>query len=432
MNEWNLAPDACANAANGQDQRIFARTVQRYRKELKANDWVDDATIPALLCELLAVHQVAAPKRLTLCGFDRVTPQVQTMLDTLEGAGTDINIRQPGPASENTFFRCENREAELRTAGAWAARELTSDPALRIAVVVIGLDNDAEHSGRLLREGLAPGWQYGDRKRAAAVNVSYGRQFSNYPAVHAALLTLRWLVRDLTGADVSLLIRSPFAGVGPAYGRSRLELLLRNWPDRHWTPGRLLRALRGRDNSSDATDWLARLDRFAEFRDKIPASARPSQWAGIVDEVLGAMNWPGEGTLNSVDFQLVNRWRNLLNEFAQLELVVPRMTAVKAVSRLTAMAGEALFQPELEGSVLGVLGPLEAAGMEFDRLWVAGLGADDWPPQGHPSPLLSRDLQSQHDMPDSSPQDTADYARRVLDRGLLGFQPIAPTRRRDE
>jgi probable DNA repair protein len=128
------------------------------------------------------------------------------------------------------------------------------------------------------------------------------------------------------------------------------------------------------------------------------------------------MNWPGEDTLNSVDFQLVNRWRNLLNEFAQLEVVVPKMTAVKAVSRLTAMAGEALFQAELEGSVLSVLGPLEAAGMEFDRLWVAGLGADDWPPQGHPSPLLSRDLQSQHKMPDSSPQDTADYARRVLDR----------------
>ena len=40
------------------------------------------------------------------------------MLDTLEVAGTVISIRQPGPVSENTFFRCENRDAELRAAGA--------------------------------------------------------------------------------------------------------------------------------------------------------------------------------------------------------------------------------------------------------------------------------------------------------------------------
>ncbi|MEE8528508.1 MAG: hypothetical protein V3S70_08050, partial [Gammaproteobacteria bacterium] len=53
MNEWNLPPDACANAAHGQDQRIFARTMQRYRKELHSNDWVDDASLPALLCQLL-------------------------------------------------------------------------------------------------------------------------------------------------------------------------------------------------------------------------------------------------------------------------------------------------------------------------------------------------------------------------------------------
>ncbi len=416
MNEWNLPPDACANAAHGQDQRIFARTMQRYRKELHSNDWVDDASLPALLCQLLAEGRVNSPRRLTLCGFDRVTPQVQAVLDALAAAGTVIDIRRPGPVGENLFFRCDNRDAELRTAGAWAAQELSGDPALRIAVVVIGLDNNAARSGQLLREGLTPGWQYGGRKRAAAVNVSYGRKLSDYPAVHAALLTLRWLVRELTGTDISLLLRSPFMGIGPVFGRSRLELLLRNWPDRRWTSGRLLRALRGRDESGDATDWIARVAGFTEFCDELPASARPSQWAGIVDETLAAMNWPGEGTLDSVDFQLINRWRKLLNEFAQLELVVPEMTAPAAVSRLAAMAGETLFQPELEGSVLSVLGPLEAAGMEFDRLWIAGLGADDWPPQGRPSPLLSRDLQLQHGMPDSTPQDTADYARRVLNR----------------
>lgn len=416
MNEWNLLPDICADAARGQDQRIFARAVQRYRDELRNNDWVDDATLPSLLCRLITDGMLETPRRLTLTGFDRVTPQVRSVLDTLEAVGTRIDIRSPGTIRKNFLHRCDNPESELRAAGAWAARELASDSALRVAIVVSNLDSDAARVGRLLREGLAPGWQYGGRARAAAVNVSYGRKLSGYPAIHAALLMLRWLVSDLSGAEISLLLRSPFVGIGPAHGRSRLELMLREWPDRHWPAERLLRALHGREASSDATDWLNRLGRLVELRDRLPVSAPPSQWANTADDTLTAMNWPGEGTENSVDFQLGNRWRELLNEFARLERVAPRLTAATAVSRIAAMAAETLFQAEIEGSVLAVLGPLEAAGMEFDRLWVAGLGADDWPPQGRPSPLLSRELQLENGMPDSDAQDTANYSRRVLHR----------------
>ena len=423
MNEWNLSPDACANASNGQDQRIFARAVKRYRDELQSNDWIDDPSLPLLLCKLIGEGKLKTPKRLTLSGFDRITPQVRSVLDALEAAGSRIDIRVAAPMQETVLYRSDNPDAELRAAGAWAAQELAADPSLRIAVVVSNLDNDAESTGRLLREGLVPGWQYGDGAHYAAVNVSYGRNLSNYPAIHSALLMLRWLVDDLIGTDISVLLRSPFISIAPAHGRSRLELTLRDLPDRHWTSDRLLRALGGRDESADAADWLARIGRLTQIRDELPASAGPSRWAGIVDEILTAVNWPGEGTLSSVDFQLVNRWRELLNEFAQLELVVPRMTAAKAVSRISAMASESLFQPEMEGSVLTVLGPLEAAGMEFDRLWVTGLGADFWPPPGRPSPLLSRELQVEHGMPDSNPQDTADYARRVLHR-LRASAPI--------
>ena len=416
MNEWNLDPDECANVASGQDQRIFARAVQRYRSELKSNHWIDDATLPQLLCTLVGEGKIVLPKRLTLVGFDRLTPQVETMLEAFRGGGTHIEVREPGPVRQSSVYRCENADAELRAAGAWAARELENDPGLSVAVVVSGLDKDSANAGRLLREGLAPGWQYGSKVHAAAVNVSYGRKLSDYPAIHAALLALRWIVNDINGADVSLLLRSPFVGIGPVRGRSRLELTLRDWPDRHWSATRICRALSGRDDALDSVDWLARLGQMGQLRQSLSGVLRPSEWAESVDQILRALNWPGEGTLSSVDFQLANRWRELLNEFAKLELVEPRMSLAAAVARIAAMAHDTLFQAEVEGSVLSVLGPLEAAGMEFDRLWVAGLDSDKWPPQGRPSPLLSRELQRQHGMPDANPQDTADYAKRVLNR----------------
>ena len=416
MNEWNLTPDMCADAAQGQDQRIFARAVQRYCAELQSKAWIDDQSLPSLLCKLVARDSIDTPQKLTLSGFDRLTPQVRSVLDALAVAGTRVDVREPGTTRKNILYRCDNPEAELRAAGAWAARELASDPALRIAIVVSNLDSRAAYSGRLLREGFVPGWQYGGRARAAAVNVSYGRKLADYPGLQTALLVLRWLVSDLTGAEISLLLRSPFIATGPAHGRSRLELQLRRWPDRHWSPDRLLAALHGSDDAEDANDWLARIGKLNDYRKSLPGTAPPSAWARNIDLVLTDLKWPGDDSLNSLDFQLVNRWRDLLNEFAKLELVAPRMSVAGAVARITAIANDTLFQAEVEGAVIDVLGPLEAAGMEFDRLWVAGLGADDWPPQGHPSPLLSRELQMQHAMPDSEPSDTANYARRVLHR----------------
>ena len=83
------------------------------------------------------------------------------------------------------------------------------------------------------------------------------------------------------------------------------------------------------------------------------------------------------------------------------------------------MASDTVFQPESEGAVIQVLGPLEAAGVEFDRLWIAGLSASEWPPAGNPTPLISRRLQRHYGMPDADPDDTEGYARRVIDR-LLG------------
>lgn len=178
--------------------------------------------------------------------------------------------------------------------------------------------------------------------------------------------------------------------------------------------------LTARPEGADAQDWLARLAVFAEFRTGLPRHAGPAAWGEIFDKAVTIFAWPGDSPLDSAEFQLVNRWRELLNELARLELVCGDLTAGEALGRLVAMASETVFQPEADGSLVQLLGPLEAAGMEFDRLWISGLGSAEWPPQGKPSALLARDLQRRHEMPDAEPADTLEYARRVMSRLLSG------------
>ncbi len=406
----------CQRRASGQDQRIFARAAGRYARRLAASQWVDDGQLPDCLARLVAAGRIAVGGNISLAGFDRIAPQAAALLDACRDAGASVTIVAAGDPGAATLRRYENVDAELRAAGAWARRQLDRDPNLEIAVVVSNLEQDSERSARLLREGLTPGWQYGGDSCVSAVNVSYGRRLADYPAIHVALLALRWLHRDLRGAEVGELLRSRFLGAAAAFGRSRLEMQLRGWPDRRWSRGLLLRALAGREAHADAEDWLRRVARAGDILDAGPPERRPAEWAKCCNDILGALNWPGDGPLTSADFQLINRWGDLLNDFARLELVSPILRGPEAVLRLAQMAGETLFQAEAESAVVNVLGPLEAAGLEFDRLWVTGLAANDWPPAGRPLVLLSRDLQREHGMPDAEPADTADFARRVLQR----------------
>ena len=80
---------------------------------------------------------------------------------------------------------------ELRAAGRWAREQIETHPGARIAIISNGLDNDADLIARHVREGATPGWQHGHSSLFSAVNVSYGRQLTEYPAVAIALLILR-------------------------------------------------------------------------------------------------------------------------------------------------------------------------------------------------------------------------------------------------
>jgi probable DNA repair protein len=426
---WQRLADArvsireVARSARNDDQRLFASAAGRYLAVLENERWVDDAGLAALALDLIVSGHVTLKKRYVFVGFDRVRTSMTALQMAIEESGCEVVIQEPVRLpKEPVIHEFEHRDAELRAAGSWARRLLEQQEDARIAVVVQGLEQSAGRDLRLLREGFVPGWQYGPASLRDAVNVSYGKRLAEYPAVTVALLALRWLIQDLPAADVSLLLQSPLIGTGELAERSRLELRLRQLPDRPWGPSMVTAALRGKEESPEGSDWLTRIAAFSKRRRELPQSASPAEWVLIIDESLRALGWPGTGTRSSDSYQLINRWRELLNEFARLDLVSPSMSPRAAISQLELMAAETVFQPETRDAAVQLLGPLEASGAEFDAIWICGLTANNWPPAGNPSVLISRALQAEHSMPDASPEDTHAWSRTMLQR-LLASAP---------
>jgi probable DNA repair protein len=198
--------------------------------------------------------------------------------------------------------------------------------------------------------------------------------------------------------------------------RARLENNLRKVAARDWTPGRARRVLSAGEPEPDVADLLGRVTALEELLGEQPASATPTYWARTFERALDRLGWPGSTPLDSLEHQLWNRWRELLGEFAALESVTGHLSLAAAADRLRQLARESVFQPEAVSATLNVLGPLEASGLEFDAVWVAGLTADAWPGPGGATPLVSRRLQRQYGMPDATPEDTHDFAFKVLTR----------------
>lgn len=413
--DWNVTIQDVARTALSTDHRTFAAAAGRYRGLLERESWIDDAGLAALVAALIANGRVAVAGRYTFVGFDRVTPAATRIRQRLDEAGCTVDdVSAPGRPEQPALLPFATTEAELRAAGAWARARLEDDPGQQVAIVVNGLERDAARMAALVREGLMPGYRLSAAHLADALNVSYGRKLASYPLVSIGLLWLRWLVRDLRASEISQLLRSPLVVAGPGGGRARLELHLRRLPDRNWSPSMITSALQGKEEAPDAAEWLQRVRTMTRSRRELGGMASPAHWAVTIDETLKAAGWPGKQRLGSAEFQLVNRWRDLLNDLARMDLVSSRMALETALNLLESMAADAVFQPESEQAHVHLMGPLEASGLEFNALWLCGVTAGHWPSAGNPSALVSRGLQKEQGMPDAVPDDTVSYARRLL------------------
>ncbi len=422
--DWQVSITDVARSAINDDQRMFASVAGRYLGLLQHEGWVDDAGLGAQVLQLLTDGDLQIHGRHTFVGFERQRPIIAALEAVMAKKGVaTAKVLSPDSNSRCSVQAFESTSAELRAAGSWARQQIETGDRLRVAIVTTGLEKEAEQISRSVREGMTPGWQHAHPSLSSALNVSYGQRLSDYPAINDALLLLRWLVQDLPSSDVGLLLRSTMLGSPSLSGRSRIELRLRQLPDRRWSPSMVTAEFRRRDEdeegaNNDAKEWLTNLAAFSKRRRALPKQAAPSEWVVLIDEVLKGFQWPGSGSVNSEDFQLINRWRELLNEFARLGLISARMNPGAAFSRLDLMASETVFQPESRDAAVQLIGPLEASGTEFDRLWLAGVTTANWPPAGTPSQLVSRRLQEKHGMPDCTPANTLDYAQQVLD-GLI-------------
>ncbi len=411
--DWDIlgAPE-WATTGLSPDQQLFVRWSGQFRDTCSSNNLIDHARLAGTLLADAQAGLFDALKPLVFSGFDTWTASQLKLREALAARSVKVEIAEtPQRSNDCQSLQCQTSTAEFEQAARWARLQLQTDPQLQIGIVVPDLAARTAEVRRIFLDVFAPEWRHRSES-ALPVNISYGEALANKPRVAAALGVIRLLTGTQSYQLFSLVLRTPFleAGRGEAGLRAQLDLRLRDLLGSAFFAAEALAIADKR-----APEFAAILETLEAASEDL--SARDlAAWAEWITALLRKLGWPGDDTLDSVAYQELEAWNKLLADFAASAGVRGPVEWNDARQLLNRLAWNRLHQPEGDLDAVQIMGVLEAAGHAFDRLWITGMAAEDWPAARHPHPLLPFTLQRRLRIPGSSPALELEYANQITQR----------------
>jgi len=424
---WNLALEYGLNLerlrgeVDGEDERRFARWVARFEELRRSGSWLEPAGLPLLLTQDLQSGAIAARGPLYLLGFnDPLPPPQAQLLETVRSAGISV---EKGPRAARAANVCqiqyENGDEELQAAASWAVEG-------NAGLVLVDFTERAPRARRALLDRMQPAWQTRGFPQDAPLNSAEAPSLGHAGPAEMALDALCLLPTVVDFEVVSRVLRGAYlqGSDAEAGGRARVERRIRE----RLVGGEITRtqlmapALSGAPLLAQALQKAWKASRKARGKGRAHSYRT---WAGVFTTFLRELGWPGDRPLVSSEQQAVEAFGRLLSEYGGCDAISARPVPLSAaLSRLGTMARDRKFQPQGPDQAVELLPVEESAGLHFDRLWVAGAGANLWPRGIRPAPLLPLGLQRRMKMPQASAQSALEQARRQTEALLHGADEV--------
>ena len=415
------------------DARIFQGWVRAFQERCQRNGWISSAELPASVAEL--IDQGAAPVHgeVEFAGFLELSPVQQRLIEALRGRS--VKVRESTHTHEaDDVVRVGFADAgrEIRAAAEWARHCLESDPdgrdtAYRVGIVVPDLKQQRDEIERVFGEMLHPRNRLRpDLDPVRCFNISLGRPLDEHAVIQTAFLFLGIDPGDLSVERAGRVLRSPFlpGAAEEMTSRALLDADLRavGAPDVSLSDVIELTRKQRRGGVGGCPVLVTLLETWSEKYGTLQASRLPSDWAPALSAFLRDIGWPGDRTLDSIEYQTLEVWRELLSDLANLDDIFERVPLHGAVDVLRNLASARQFQPESAPAPVQILGVYESSGLRFDRLWLMGLHDGVWPADPAPDPFIPVRLQRRYGLPGSSPDRVLEFTR-ILTGRLLSSAP---------
>ncbi len=390
------------------DCGTFLRWLHAFERRLE-KDGV--GTLADCVADLAESPRLPEQPPVALLDFDELPPLYRACLETQAGEVREIS--SPGEPGEIEVVAFSDRAVELQAVAAWAAGLHRAEPASTIAVVLVDMQADQAPLEYQLRREFGC---LGDDYNSLPVNFSAGISLDRAPVIRDALRMLQSSCRQMSLRDVLGLVQSRFSLA--CDGASDLLVgflqdLYRDGREVVDTGHLRSRAARAQLGEQRGLDFGRSLYRVFELR-LANRTLLPSEWVAEWGRVLDCFGWPGPGPLDSLEYQQVEAWYQTLDLFAGYDRLHGPLGLQAALDALQRCCRSQVSHPQTADSNLQVLGPLEAAGLQFDYLWLCGAQGGRWPAAARPNPFIPIALQLRSGMPHASSQREWEFASSLM------------------
>lgn len=413
MDEWQLAvPDTVAT----DEFNSFRRWRKRYHARLAQLDAQDANRGYADVLAALAAQRLPLPENIVLAGFSEVSPRFERLRASMTiGKSRVLHFADDQAVlCEPQRYTAADPAGEWLAAAQWARARLSQQPEGRFAIVSSQLEAEAPFARRVLQDTL---------KTDFAFNVAVGRALQAWPVVQGALAWLQAL-NALSDSGVCAPEQAGAALLCAHHvGSSSVGALAQ--ADARWRRNELLRVTEAHFSEALSPDPVL-LQGWSNavriWREPHPRGESADVWATVMRRALSALGFPGKGN-DSVTFQVVGAFSELLDTYASLTPVARGLSGGAALALLAQLAQHTPFQPQRDpGARLDVLGMLEAEGGQWDGVWLLGLTDDVLPASPRPNPLIPLVVLRQAGAPRATPDRERTWAQAMF-ASLRGVAP---------
>jgi ATP-dependent helicase/nuclease subunit B len=402
--DWRSEPMASTFKVDA-DASLFLEWLEEFEQQLQTRQL---STMQQLLPQLAAQHPCEV---IVLAEFDELSP---LYLQSLQAqAQTVENYSFRADSGSHRIVACEDSDGEVLAAAAWAQQIWSRDPEARVGLLVPQLQQRRQTVQRALQQAFSN--VAGLQRKALPVNFSAGVSLDSCGVVRTALGLLKLATEDSNLPLLVQLLHSRYRDNTEFLQEQQLiQRLYRRGRER--VAASLLRHECARIKVGAAEVGLQLGRQLLELSQQRELRERhlPSQWGAMFSACLERLGWPGNAALDSEEYQQIEHWHGALAQLAELDRVCKPLTFSAALGQLQQICREAVFQSQTEDAQIQVLGLLEAAGLQFDYLWLCGMGSNEWPPAATPTPFIPGQLQRQLNLPHANAERELQYAQGLM------------------
>ena len=399
---------------NSEESLAFQNWATQFEQYLAQRNGLDCSRLPERLYRVFQQNPSLIPANMLWLGFLELTPQQQKLLKLFTVQGCQYELIQPEkPSVSPQQIIFPDQSVEIRTMARWA-KQLAGSPENRIGCIVPELSAIRMDIMRIFSEIFDPSLLLDPScgHTHLPFTISAGLNLSQYPLIHAALTALKLSQPHIPAALVSHLLRSPFFGkADELFIHIRLQGYLKQFGGHTLSRAQLLNWLQ---SQTLKCQWLINLTQVLNGLANQPLQQPPSAWARSFSQQLIMLGWPGERGLNSEEYQLLQKWQELLLQFASFDYFAPKLNAAQALQKLQNIIATTLFQAESAETNVQILGPLDAIGQQFTHLWIMGTHDKNWPRKPAPNPFLPLSLQREQQLPHANASRETEFCIKLL------------------